>query len=1194
MKKWLSFAAIAVLTTVSFTGCEEKDGSQIADDTTQSVALSIRYATDTTDAAIASTCANGVGGVAIYTGFDKNSNGILDTNEYESSTPKIICNGAAGSAGVNGVDGVSSVAYNKYINDISTSKVQFEEVEVPTTTTEQANPQTSPMVTINGDTQIIKFTKLLATGETNNGETFGAVKDYQDQPIKFSDNSSYVCNGTNGGVGSGLDYTSILQKNNKLYMVSQFECQIGAMYMAELEQERSTGELSVKANSLKYVSQKEGFGGFVHCAGQKTPWESHLGSEEYETNAKSVESTASATTGLTGDTYYDETAKYWGDNATLMSPYYYGWTPEVTISDNGTAVYQKHYSMGRMSHELSYVMPDRKTVYMSDDGTNVGLYMYIANTPADLSEGTIYAAKWIQKDAANGGYADISWIKLGSAKDSDIKTILDADNNVNTNDAPKFSDIFASVDPSSDGTCASGYKSINTSAGHECLSLKSGKETAAAFLETRRYAAYLGATTEFRKEEGITFDPEHNKLFVAMSAIAYGMEDNKKKGSTNTTYDIGANNDIKLNYNPCGGVYALDIKENLPLDMAGDEIKSSYVVGNMYAILTGEPTTYPTGHPYASNTCSVNGIANPDNVTYLAGSNILTIGEDTSSHVNNMIWAYDLSNGKLTRTFTTPTKAETTSPFWYKNINGYGYMTAVTQHPIKDSNSTNYLSTEESFVGVVGPFDFTKLDKKFMSKIATYKSVGKTDGTAGSEIVAYDSDNKKMFITNGANNRIDIATINTSGNLTIESSVDMSSYGASIQSAAYNATTDKLAVAVGSSNKTATKGSVVIMNSTGTVSANVTVGYLPDMVTFTADGSKILVANEGEPDASNGTYVDVIGSVGVITVSNSSYVDIDFAGVTLSNATDGTVVRLGGTPSNNATLDIEPEYITVDPNNANYAYVTLQENNAIAKIDLSNNTLVYVKSLGAKDHSLTKNAIDIEEDGKVEFKTFKNLYGMYQPDSIASYNVGGTTYLVTANEGDGREYLDSNSDDVFVDEKKISKLTLDSSISSYYADDNDLKVMIDLGNSSSTYSKLYTYGGRSFSIWDANGDLVWDSANNLSILAYQNEPTLFNHDDFEKDGRSGNKGVEPEALTIGTINSKTYAFVGLERQSAIVIYDITTPTAPTFVEYIKTHEEGDISPEGMKFVDAANSPTGNPLLIVAYEVSSTTVVYEIK
>jgi len=564
------------------------------------------------------------------------------------------------------------------------SDVTFTGISTPTGD-EQKEFRTSTEVNVGGESQSIGFTKLMATGDVNNNETFGLVKDYMDDVITFEDGSPYICNGTNDGVGSGLDFSSILQKNGKLYMVSQFECQVGAMYKSELEQDATTGRLSVKPNSLAFVSQKEGFGGFVHCAGQTTPWNSHLGSEEYESDARVVEAETNASTGLTGNKYYDETVKFWKGDASKLSPYYYGWTPEVTIDANGNAVYTKHYTLGRFSHELSYVMPDKKTVYMSDDGENVAIFKFIADKEEDLSAGTLYAAKWNQTSSANGGAANISWVKLGSSTNTALEKIINPDGDIATNDAPKFTDIFESAQ-GTDGSCPTGYTSINTSAYHECLKVKSGMESAAAFLESRRYAGMMGATTEFRKMEGITYSPANKKLFIAMSALERGMEDNKKENEANTKYDEGGNNDIKVDYNYCGAVYELDVDDNMN-------------ASTMSAIpsLIGEMIDKDAD----GNSCHLDKISNPDNVTFLEGTNLLFVGEDTSKHINNVVWSYNLESKELVRVITTPLDAETTSPFWYKNINGFSYMTVVTQHPMKKVDGAT-TEQRESFVGVIG------------------------------------------------------------------------------------------------------------------------------------------------------------------------------------------------------------------------------------------------------------------------------------------------------------------------------------------------------------------------------------------------------------------------------------------------------------------------------------------------------------
>lgn len=461
-------------------------------------------------------------------------------------------------------------------------------------------------------------------------------------------------------------------------------------------------------------------------------------------------------------------------------------------------------------------------------------------------------------------------------------------------------------------------------------------------------------------------------------------------------------------------------------------------------------------------------------------------------------------------------------------------------------------------------------------KIASYE----TKVEAGSEIVAFDEFTKKVFTTNGKTNSIDVSQLIYNDDMKKTSlnyikSINLSGYGSSVNSVAVK--NGKIAVALARKdvNKLRQRGVVVIFDINGNHLKTIIAGYLPDMLTFNKDATQIIVANEGEP---NSDYShDPKGSIGIIVLSDYSYTDLTFDNVIIPSK---VIIKTGSS----ASVDLEPEYITVKEDKA---YVTLQENNAIAIVDLTSKSIDSVVPLGFKDHSKVENSIDIEENGKIELKTFKNLFGMYQPDSIASYKASGKTYLVTANEGDGREYGD------YENETKIKKLKLDDSLVNQYKNDNDLKINNELGKEGKVYKSLYTFGARSFSIWDESGTLVFDSKNELAKLTAKYEASLFNQDDGKIDGRSGNKGVEPEALTVGEINGKVYAFIGLERQSAIVIYDITNPKESRFVKYMNTKSD-DISPEGMKFIKAENSPTGNALLLVAFEVSGSTTAYEIK
>jgi uncharacterized protein len=424
-----------------------------------------------------------------------------------------------------------------------------------------------------------------------------------------------------------------------------------------------------------------------------TPWNTHLGSEEYPTDARATEAAASMDE---IEDYDKPMARYFGVDPYASSttvdkfrevfkPYRYGYPTEIKVSKDGKAEVDKHFSMGRVAVELAYVMPDNKTAYISDDGTNVGFFMFIADKAKDLSSGTLYAAKWNQVHAGSGGYANLDWINLGHADNSTIGKAIEG--------GVQFSDIFEAKKPGEDNSCEEGFTSINTTTGHECLQVKPGMEAVASRLETRRYAAMKGATTEFRKEEGITYDPDTKKLFVAMSEVAKGMEPGSK-------YDKGGPDHVQLPLNKCGVVYGLDIGPDAT-------VGSDYVAANMYGVVSGIMRTYPKDGDYANNKCDINGIANPDNLTFMTGRKTLIIGEDTGSgHQNDVIWSYNMENQGLTRIQTTPYGSETTSPYFYANINGFGYLMSVIQHPYGESDEDKLSDPADAaaYTGFVGPF----------------------------------------------------------------------------------------------------------------------------------------------------------------------------------------------------------------------------------------------------------------------------------------------------------------------------------------------------------------------------------------------------------------------------------------------------------------------------------------------------------
>lgn len=455
-------------------------------------------------------------------------------------------------------------------------------------------------------------------------------------------------------------------------------------------------------------------------------------------------------------------------------------------------------------------------------------------------------------------------------------------------------------------------------------------------------------------------------------------------------------------------------------------------------------------------------------------------------------------------------------------------------------------------------------------------------------------------------------------------------------SVAISNTLNMMAVAM-AAEETGDLGFIAFYDISGATPAfikNVQVGYLPDMVTFSSDGSKVVVANEGEP---NGDYtIDPEGSISIIDINAGVVADtavtLDFTalnskkdelmaqGVMFPNPSGRTIN--GELINTTVAMDLEPEYVAISANNKT-AYVSIQENNAMAIVNLTTNTLVEVKGLGFKDwSSLSIDASD--KDGGINFQQYENLFGMYQPDTIATFTWKDAGFIVSANEGDGREYffdasseadctakggLDYDEDDgclAYTDESRVEDLNLDPiAFSKVNNDDDDigrLKVSIAKGDTDGDgdYDQLYTYGARSFSIWDQNGNLVFDSGDDVGKITAAIHGQNFNNEEDENEGdtRSDAKGAEPEALALGKIGEKTYAFIGLERMSGIMIYDITNPFNVNFVDYFTNRGTtegaeitGDLAPEGMTFVPATES--SEAMLIIGNEISGSVSVWQI-
>lgn len=435
-----------------------------------------------------------------------------------------------------------------------------------------------------------------------------------------------------------------------------------------------------------------------------TPWGTHLGSEEYEPPMALITEDGTFQNFLgRHDQRIDAIAKYLRLKRSPASSkhigYYHGWIPEITVtSSTGETTVTKHYAMGRFSHELAYVMPDNTTVYLSDDGARTGFFMYVADSSGNLSAGILYAAKWIQESNKGAGAASIEWINLGHAKNEEIEQKL-------KDMSYTFDDMWKTAKTDKNGNCPAEFTSTNSGdTGHLCVRLIESEAKYASRLETRLYAAYLGATTEFNKEEGITYDPDRKRLYVVMSRLEKGMEDLKYEGKLDQRYDLGGNNDIRINYNVCGAVYGLDIVQ-IKRDNADNIIGSAHVVSNMYPVIEGQMVG-DKGSRNSKNQCNIDTIAMPDNVSYLPKYGILLIGEDSRKNQIDSIWAYNINNNKPARIMTTRYGAEATSPFWHSDINGWGYITAVVQHPFgeTDKDKARTSGDKESIVGYIGPF----------------------------------------------------------------------------------------------------------------------------------------------------------------------------------------------------------------------------------------------------------------------------------------------------------------------------------------------------------------------------------------------------------------------------------------------------------------------------------------------------------
>ncbi|OTG72808.1 alkaline phosphatase [Acinetobacter sp. ANC 4169] len=574
-------------------------------------------------------------------------------------------------------------------------------------------------------------------------------------------------------------------------------------------------------------------------------------------------------------------------------------------------------------------------------------------------------------------------------------------------------------------------------------------------------------------------------------------------------------------------------------------------------------------------------------------------------------------------------------------------------------------------------------------------------GASAAEIPAYDAQSQRLFVVNAKEGVVDVLDFKQPNEPKYIQSLDAKKYLANSEVNSVAVHNGIVALAVQAQDKT--QPGIVAFFKAQDLSfiSQVPVGALPDMLTFSADGQKVLVANEGEPN--EGYAIDPEGSVSIINVKDITKPTVKSANFQAWNSQKQSLLNAGvrifgpatehyadiaskGLQTTSVAQDLEPEYIAVSPDGKT-AWVSLQENNAIAVLDLLKDEFVDIFPMGSKDHGLPENALDAgdrdclvgatdsqgqliascaKDAGMINIKSWPGLYGMYMPDAIAHYQVNGKSYLVTANEGDAREWLKDKvqyftGNDLtqgYAEEIRVKHLfkntgfdlkgdyaahlrhlvpgvsgaKLDPTVFKPCITSEATEVCADnlikdsqigrltiswtqgfkrdalgqplLENGKLVYDKLYSYGGRSFSIVDPESrQIVWDSGSEFERKIAELFPNQFNsnHEAFKFDDRSDNKGPEPEGITIGQIGKKTFAFIGLERASGIMVYDISQPQQAKFVQYFNDRDlrqtditkQGDLGLEGLIFIAAKDSPNGQPLLVVGNEVSGSTAIYQV-
>lgn len=626
------------------------------------------------------------------------------------------------------------------------------------------------------------------------------------------------------------------------------------------------------------------------------------------------------------------------------------------------------------------------------------------------------------------------------------------------------------------------------------------------------------------------------------------------------------------------------------------------------AITTIQSSTFTTGVPsvsFASNFITVNETAGTVSLT-------LNLVSPTTSSVSLVVKSSPFSTANssdftlATQTLNFTSSSSLTQTISIPIINDTAleqqaeYFVLSLENPVGvtvsgTNTSTIYIIDNDD----LAPVRSLEIELNY---IGSFDPSGASTSTC--EIVVHDPVSQRLFTTSAIAGFLDIINFSNPAAPTLVSSINMNTYGGVTSVAVKNGV-----VAVASPNADETlNGSVVFFDTNGTFLKQVTVGALPDMITFSPDGTKVMTANEGQPNANYS--IDPEGSISIINIAggipNLNQSNVTTLLFTAYNAQETALIASGVRKlklTSTLSQDFEPEYITISADSQK-AWVTLQENNAIVEINLTTSTISDIWALGAKDVSIPGNGMDISDNnGQVLIANWP-IKAFYMPDAVANYTVGGTTYLVTANEGDEKEYTG------FVERTTVGASTyiLDAALYPHAA---VLKQSYNMGrfrvsnlsgntDADTDFEVISAVGSRSFSIFNATTkQIVFDSGDDFEKYTAANLPTLFNadHSDNISKGRSRAKGPEPEGVAIAQISNQTFAFISLERVGGVMVYNITNPNNVTFVEYKNSRStsawSGDNGPEGITYIKPENSPNGTPYILVANEISGTITIFEV-